>query len=381
MSSENVLSNSSRKISRQNVSEMENEELSSHIQDLEKTLAVNKQVLSDVIIGKIPNSGPATIIFQLMKEIQDSEENYLKIVKDCEENQAKALMDEQISMEYSMKEQEYIMEFEEKISDFIYQNDKKSKYISEISLNIRQLDEENELYKKSKNMIIIPPTEDIIELHCQVEEIKRVLTLEARHLYSLQLYKEKLLENFETLERANEKNRILMRNPMNRKPGIEHSNSNLKNDTSMEILIDRISDEENEEINIAPMKINLIKPKSQQIFDISLRKQQTLSFDQLNSFSARPQSAKAKYIDEHIESLKGEISQIIKDLVLISKENEIYLENNEKLAKNYLKLHTYIGQSELPEKVPNPINSNINEEVFKFIDSPLEADQKLFNKG
>ena len=73
--------------------------------------------------------------------------------------------------------------------------------------------------------------------------------------------------------------------------------------------------------------------------------------------------------------MKGEIQIITEQLVRVSKENESLLENNEKLANTYLKFYNCIDVSEDPQRKEflksknSRSNSNINEEVFKFIDS------------
>ena len=353
---------------------MENDDLHSYILDLEKSLALNKQVLSDLIYNKIPKNESGDIIFQLMQEIQNCEEDYLKIVSDCEDNQAKALIDEQIASEYQRKENEFISESEEKLSDLIYQNDKKNKIISELSIGIRQLEEDTELYKKSKHMIIVPPSEDFIDLHCKVEEVKRVLTYEARRLYMLQSKKERLIDNSGMLQKEMEKNKVLLKNPMNRKIGIEHSNSNLKADFSMEIVQNGLSDDESEEMPSLSLPIPAAKTNSQPLFEFSLSRQRTLSFDVQSIIKCEEDEKAAKEIDDYIEIIKMEIQRITEQLVKITKENEILLENNERLARNYLKTHDFIDPSDNDEakmiasSKRTRSNSNLNDEVFKFID-------------
>ena len=312
-----------------------------------------------------------------MQEVLGMEDSYLKKVKECEDNQAKALMDEQIAAEYIRKEQELISESNDKITDIIFQNDKRSKIISELSIRIRQLEEDSELYKKSRNMIVVPPNEDFIELHSRVEELKMILSYEARNLYALQTRKEKLTENAEILRKEVEKLKILMKNPMNRKFGIERMNSNKKNDLSMEIIKSVESDEEIEGEHLVTLAVTPLKNISQNLFELSLNRQHTLSFDILTlSYKENEEDDKVFLdIQEHIESMRYEIEKITEALVKISKENEMLLENNEKLAQCYLKTHEFIQIKEAKE--PKAItrskysksNSNVNEEVFKFIET------------
>lgn len=378
MSSENYGGQSSRRIPKQKWISMENDELHNYIEDLEKSLALNKQVLSDLILSKIPGEGGDTgnIITQLIQEVKEIDEYYMKIVRECENNQAKALMDEQIATEYHRKEQEFISDSEEKITDIIYQNDKRSKIISELSIRIRQLEEDSELYKKSRNLIVVPPTLDIIDLHCRVEELKTILSYEARNLYSLQSKQDKLKLNAEALSKEVEKTRVLLKNPMNRKCGMERVSN--KNDQSLEIIKQEDSDESLElpqfGFTVAP-----VKSKSQPLFELSLNRQNTLSIDLL-TLSYKENDSEAKHfidINDHIDALKTEIQKITEDLMRISRENEILLETNEKLARTYAKTHDFINSSDLTERKIitkskcSRSNSNINDELFKFIDSNL----------
>ena len=370
-------SSTSRRALRSKWISMENEDLHSYIQDMEKSLSLNKQVLFELISNKISNTDTGNIISQLMQEVLGMEDSYLKKVKECEDNQAKALMDEQIAAEYIRKEQELISESNDKITDIIFQNDKRSKIISELSIRIRQLEEDSELYKKSRNMIVVPPNEDFIELHSRVEELKMILSYEARNLYALQTRKEKLTENAEILRKEVEKLKILMKNPMNRKFGIERMNSNKKNDLSMEIIKSVESDEEIEGEHLVTLAVTPLKNISQNLFELSLNRQHTLSFDILTlSYKENEEDDKVFLdIQEHIESMRYEIEKITEALVKISKENEMLLENNEKLAQCYLKTHEFIQIKEAKE--PKAItrskysksNSNVNEEVFKFIET------------
>ena len=370
-------SSTSRRALRTKWISMENEDLNNYIQDMEKSLSLNKQVLFDLISSKISNTDTGNIISKLMQEVRGMEDLYLKKLKECEDNQAKALMDEQIATEYIRKEQELIAESNDKITDIIFQNDKRSKIISELSIRIRQLEEDSELYKKSRNMILVPPNKDFIDIHCRVEELKMILSYEARNLYTLQTRKEKLTENAEILRKEVEKLKILMKNPMNRKFGIERMNSNLKNDLSMEIIKPVESDEESEGEHVVPLAVTPLKNTSQNLFELSLNRQHTLSFDimALNYKENEEDDKVFLDIQEHIESMKFEIEKITEALVKISRENEILLENNEKLAQSYLKTHDFIQINEAKE--PKPItrskysksNSNVNEEVFKYIDT------------
>lgn len=369
-------SSTSRRALRQKWISMDNEELHSYIQDIEKSLSLNKQVLFDLITNKIVTCDTGNIISQLMQEVRSLEDLYLKKVKECEDNQAKALMDEQIATEYIRKEQELITESNDKITDIIFQNDKRSKIISELSIRIRQLEEDSELYKKSRNMIVVPPSEDFIELHCRVEELKMILAYEARNLYTLQTKKEKLAENSEVLKKEVEKLKILMKNPMNRKFGIERMNSGNKNDLSMEIIKSVDSDEDSEPEHVVPLNMPGIKNMSQKLFELSLNRQHTLSFD-IMALSHKENEEDEKVfmdINEHIECMKVEIDKITEALVKLSKENEVLLESNEKLARNYLKTHDYIQVHDEREQKPvtrskySKSNSNVNDEVFKFID-------------
>ena len=380
MSAENTINgqggSSSRKLCRPKIIDLENQEMLNYIEDLEKSLSLNKQVLSDLIMKYISEDDSGNIILQLLKEVQDSEIEYLRLVKECENNQVKALMDEQIATEYLRKEQEFIMESEEKVADIIYQNDKKSKIISELSLRIRQLEEDSELYKKSRNMIVVPPTEDIMDLHCQVEELKSALSYEARNLYSLQSKKEKLLENSHAINKEVEKIKILLKNPLNRKYGLEHSSVIVKNDLSMEIIQGEESEEDSDELQIVPIGNAPVKSSSQPLFELSLNNQYTLSFDMLGISSKENEGDENVLLDinEHIDALKMEMLKITEELVKVSQENEILLESNEKMARNYLKNHEFIEVSQAVERPANAksknsrSNSNVNEEVFKYID-------------
>ena len=109
---------------------------------------------------------------------------------------------------------------------------------------------------------------------------------------------------------------------------------------------------------------------------MSLNRQQTLSFDVLGLSYKEVEEDERAMVDmnDHIESLKAEITKITEELVKISKENENLLTANETMAKDYLKTHKFIEVSQVHEKLPasksncSRSNSNANEELFKFID-------------
>jgi regulator of replication initiation timing len=124
-----------------------------------------------------------------------------------------------------------------------------------------------------------------------------------------------------------------------------------------------------------PITIGTGKSKSEPLFELSLNRQHTLSFDIL-TLSCREEDEKVlNDINEHIETMKTEIQKITEELVRVSRENETLFDNNEKLAKNYLRNHDYIDISQTTERKAitkskySKSNSNIADEVFKFVDA------------
>lgn len=200
---------SARKAARAKEIEMESEQLRNYIDDLETNLALNKEMLHDMLFNKVDDSisedtvsisyAAPKMIESLLIETKQLEDHLNKLIIERNDAQGKALINEQIAAECQRKEQELVQDYEDKLQEVRYQNDKKERVIFELNTRNKQLEIDAELYRKSRNMIIVPPTENILDLHSQVEDLKDYMQKIARELYTAQTHRDKLLENSKLL--------------------------------------------------------------------------------------------------------------------------------------------------------------------------------------
>ncbi|CAG9333456.1 unnamed protein product [Blepharisma stoltei] len=356
----------SRKAAKAKEIELESEQLKIYIDDLETNLALNKEMLHDILSSKLNESNSEDtvnisytaprMIEQLLTETKQLEDTLKKLITDRNDAQGKALINEQISAEFQRKEQELVQEYEDKLQEIRYQNDKKERIICELMTRNKQLEIDAELYRKSRNMIIVPPTDEILDLHCQVEDLKEYMQDLARDLYCTQMYRYKLMENSKMLWSECQKIEALLKNPVNRKPGVERSYINNlfspRKEFSFEFKIsDETSGSEESSIINEPVEDEEVihttpnKQRPVPVLDFTKIKNKTLSM-QDNYYKQTALTPEERALEDKIEQMKQEIHNMKQELtveseglLIISAENSKLLEKNEKLAEEYIASH------------------------------------------
>ncbi|CAG9318258.1 unnamed protein product [Blepharisma stoltei] len=411
---------STRKAAKAREIERETERLKIHIDDLETNLALNKEMLHDILSSKLNESNSEDtvnisytaprMIEQLLSETKQLEETLKKLITDRSDAQGKALINEQISAELQRKEQELIQEYEDKLQEIKYQNDKKERIICELMTRNKQLEIDAELYRKSRNMIIVPPTDEILDLHCQTEELKEYMQNLARDLYHAQSHRDKLMENSKMLWSECQKIEALLKNPINRKQGVERSYINNlfspRKDFSFEFKIsDEYSDSE-EDSSVGNElfeygEVLYTTPNKQRpvpVLDFGKIKNRTLSYqDNYSKPSAlspeeRALEDKIELMKQEINNMKHELSEETEKLLKLSNENSKILEKNEKLAEEYIQfsqkkdqIQDTICKMQKREKIKRgditteiKANAQVNSIVFKVaLEGSYEGSEEI----
>mmetsp|Transcript_29232 Transcript_29232/g.52233 ORF Transcript_29232/g.52233 Transcript_29232/m.52233 type:complete len:258 (-) Transcript_29232:565-1338(-) len=213
-----------RKQTRLKFMKTESEQQRLYIEDLETSLALNKSMLQELFNTGASLEDTQTITFaspriieQLINENRRLEEQLSKAMELRNEAQGKALINEQILAECHLREQELIEEFEEKLQELKYQSDRRDRLIQELSQRNQHLESEAELYQKSKDVIILPPIEPVMNLHERVERLRTHMHKVARELHRTRTHKELLIDECRNLWSDYNKTNALLKNPVNRK--------------------------------------------------------------------------------------------------------------------------------------------------------------------
>lgn len=215
-----------RKATRLNFMKTESEQQQLYIADLETSLALNKSMLQELFQTGASCEDTQTITFaspriieQLINENRRLEDQLIKSMEQRNDAQGKALINDQILAECQLREQELIEEYEEKLQELKYQADRRDRLIQELNQRNAHLENEAELYQKSKDIVILPPIEPVMNLHEKIERLRAHMHKIARELHRTRSHKELLIDECRNLWSDYNKANALLKNPVNRRIG------------------------------------------------------------------------------------------------------------------------------------------------------------------
>ncbi|OMJ72843.1 hypothetical protein SteCoe_28611 [Stentor coeruleus] len=203
------------------------EALRSRIGDLESSIEINRKLIYDLVVAKfneinIDNAETSSsfspkILENLIGENVKLEAEVKKSLKDLYDTQGKTLLSQQIANELDSKLNEITQEYDEKITEYQYQLKSKEKALEELKRLNKKLSDELSINIQSKNVFIVNPREDLLEVHTKVEMIKEIIQDGARGCYIANNYREMLSSLVKSIHLGCEKIQVLLKNPINRK--------------------------------------------------------------------------------------------------------------------------------------------------------------------
>lgn len=203
------------------------EALRSRIEDLESSIEINRKLIYDLVIAKfneisIDNAETSSsfspkILENLIGENVKLEVEVKKSLKDLYDAQGKTLLSQQIANELDSKLNEISQEYNEKITEYQYQLKSKEKALEELKRLNKKLSDQLSISIQSKNIFIVNPREDLLEIHSKVEMIKEIIQDGARGCYIANNYREMLSNLVKSIHLGCEKIQALLKNPINRK--------------------------------------------------------------------------------------------------------------------------------------------------------------------
>lgn len=215
----------SRKASRLKFMQTETEQQLYYIKDLETSLALNKSMLQELFhtpTAHVDDTQSLTftshrIIEQLINDNRRLEDQLAKSMNLRNEAQVKALINEQILTECYIREQELTEELEEKLQELKYQAERRNRLIQEYTQRNQLLESEAEIYKKSKDTVILSPIEPVMRLHEKTERLRMYLHKIARELHKIRVHNQALVEECRILWSDYNKVVAVLKNPVNRR--------------------------------------------------------------------------------------------------------------------------------------------------------------------
>ena len=223
----------------------ETEQLRTYIDDLETSLATNRQLLHDVLaqnLRSIAGTGETTEdtvdnperIQELLQRNKRLEEELKLTILTRNEAQGRALINEQIANEYQQKEQEITQEYEDLIRELDYQIDKRDKIQAELEVRAETLGKEVEIVRKSKDVTVASLSDTTLKMHNFIEKVRTRVQDVGRELHRTRERKEELQDLSNQLFADISKAQALVRNPHNRRIGSERNPDISRRDRSFD---------------------------------------------------------------------------------------------------------------------------------------------------
>ncbi len=100
-------------------------QMSSYIKDLEKTLAINKGILSDLLKAERSDSSLKVVLEKLNAENAALQLQLKKAVRERDDYQARLLISEQVAEEFRGRENEMLQQYEDKAREYVDQLNRK----------------------------------------------------------------------------------------------------------------------------------------------------------------------------------------------------------------------------------------------------------------
>jgi len=314
------------------------DELEITIEDLEASLNLNKQLLREILFSKVSESDDSEAtcnsssksIDWILQDNQALEDSLKKLMAERNEAQGKALIAEQIADETQRKEQEITKEYEEKVCEIKYQIERKERVIEEMTAFNKRLEIEAKLFRRSKNMIVVPPSQNLLEKHCAVEELRDYLQKIGRDLHCTMLYRGNLVSNCKMLWEECLRLRFTLDNT---EIGVSSEEIEKLTEKIDQMDIEDLG-ESVEEVGsmISPMPFRVkSEPSSESSEEEGPKSERSYS-------RIKPQpciGGKVREMQKHIDQIRNDINSHTENLHRISKSNSELLEENERIAKEY----------------------------------------------
>lgn len=203
--------------------------LRAFVSNLKKNVSINRNLVLSLLPSKQSDSFEDTTssvmsnkaIENLIQENKALEAKIEKIIEERNEFQSKSLLNEQIRTEWEEMHNELEDDFKEQISELKMQNERKDKVINEMKQINSVLKLEADLANKSKHVFEVKPNEEIIEMHCKVEEIREIIENKARNISLFESHYSILTGFINETEKKIMKIKALLANPVNRKNNLE----------------------------------------------------------------------------------------------------------------------------------------------------------------
>lgn len=302
---------------KQAIAESDISALKTYVENLKSNVILNQKIVHSLVCSKPTESFEDTTSsiasFKAIESfIQDNKTLSEKVEQAMQERndyQAKSLLNEQIKNEWQISQKELEIDYNEQISELILQNQRKDKIISEMRQINSVLKLEAELANKSKFLVEVKPSAEIIENHCLVEEIRELIEDKARDMLVLESQKKILNAFIEDTHNRILVVRALLANPLNRKNNLEKKEKN-------EVFVQRA------EAQIEELDLSAIEEKSQPL---------TLGEEAVNQELNR-------YRDD-LETKKRKLLKISEKNLELHKINQMMLKKNEELELKANKLY------------------------------------------
>ena len=338
------------------------EDYKSRIEDLESTIEINKKMIYDLIHLKVnefnsensdtvSNFSPKVLESMLCENISLNKKFNESLIE-RNKAQSKALLSQQIGNEVQLKLHEIEIEYEEKIKEYQFQLDTKNKVFDELRHTNNKLNELKNFYFNSINTQIIPPKDEIIDIHTKTENLKEFNQISARNYQIASIYRENILNLSNNLYGNCQKIQALLKNPINRRsmndklefnPPEEFSD---KSDSFSESSEIEISD--NNRSHTAANRLSVVPAID---FSKIHKKNQDVSMTLHNSASVDFQkNDEIKEEKQLYKLLNDKIAESSVKLEKICKKNKLLQDENVKLTKELLHINQNVIEIKLKEK-------------------------------
>lgn len=203
--------------------------LRTFVTNLKKNVSINRNLILSLLSSKQSESFEDTstsvmsgkAIENLIQENKVLEAKIEKIMDERNEFQSKSLLNEQIKNEWEEMHKELEDDFKEQIAELKMQNERKDRVINEMKQMNSVLMLEADLANKSKHVFEVKPNEEIIDMHCKVEEIREIIENKARKIAMVESKYSFLTGFIDETEKKIMMIKALLANPLNRKNNLE----------------------------------------------------------------------------------------------------------------------------------------------------------------
>ncbi|OMJ70286.1 hypothetical protein SteCoe_31773 [Stentor coeruleus] len=304
--------------------DQESEQLRTYKSDLEFCLINTKHLLIEILSAqiifshrRIDSSVETEIITHVpLKNLETAIEknyNYLNAFKKLKRERdlmlGKVLISEQLAEESLRKEQELIQESDDQINDMKYVLDKKE--ARNINLKGKIESTEAKISKlKNQSLVILPLSEDNLNLFKNTEKLKTSLSKLSKKLQIAEMQTEELSEHYKTLSVYLEKYKILLKNPMVRSKKSANLTSTQTLDMPIYVSIED-SNSSSSEICF-PDKLQIEAKFRPSLPKLDLIKVAKSSIQEKNT--QNPIYSQLKYKSEYLEKKLKEKTEFLNDL-------------------------------------------------------------------